>query len=142
MTRIATALLLALLAGAAGCKKAGSGGTTSSGGNGGGDGFRFRPEGGSTTILGKSRDRALDTELMNEMRQVTTALEADYPNGKGPADKAGWVALLRDFRTLRPLVDKGEVITFPNVNVRSQPAGPANTVLMYEKRVVDHNDGI
>ena len=80
--------------------------------------------------------------MMNEMKQVMVALEADYPNGKGPADKAGWVALLRDFRHLRAAVDKGEVIAFMNVNIRSQLAGSANTVLMYEKRVVDHDDGI
>lgn len=143
MARFATALLLALLVGAAGCKKSGPAGSGSSGGPSSGEAtFRFRPEGGSTTILGKSRDRALDAELMNEMRQVLTVLEADYPNGRGPADKAGWVKLLRDFRTLRPLVDKGEVIAYPNVNPRGQPAGPAQTVLMYEKRVVDHNDGL
>jgi hypothetical protein len=78
---------------------------------------------------------------MNEMRQVLVALDADYPNGKGPGDKAGWVALLRDYRHLRAAIDKGEVLAFTNVNVRGQ-AEPANTVLMYEKRVVDHNDGL
>jgi hypothetical protein len=148
MTRIAAVLLLALLAGAAGCKKAGTAGTGSgggggNGGDGGGDPFRFRPKGGSTTLPGQIRDRALDTVIADEMRQAATAITAEDPTSpRSPADKAGWLKLLQGYRTLRALVESGEVVTFQNVNLLKQPDGGASTVLMYEKRVVDYGDGI
>jgi len=100
--------------------------------------FDFRPKGGSTTILGKARDRALDLRLISEMSQVTTLLLADMID-KSPADKAGWLALLRDLRNLRPLVDSGEVVVFNNVDLRR---GGSGTVLMYETRVETDDDGI
>lgn len=99
--------------------------------------IRFRPPGGSSTILGKSRDRALDTEIMNELRQIKIVLMTDYPTGGCPADKKGWLTLLRDFRQVRGLIDRDEMITFSPPRL-----GDPNTVLMYEKRVVDENDGI
>src|SRR4051812_18552486 len=78
------------------------------------------PEGGSTTVFGKARDRAVDIQIMTEMRQARLAIDADFPDGKGPADKAAWLALLRDFRVLRPLVESGEVVACPGVNVQRQ----------------------
>ena len=98
----------------------------------------FRPTGGSSTVLGKSRDRALDLRLMNEMKQVKLGLDADF-DGRSPANKAGWLAFLRDYATLRALVDKGEVVAFNNIDTRR--AG-ADTVLMYETRVETEDDGI
>src|SRR5262249_29826754 len=71
MARLATVCLLALILGVAACQKAGTGGTGGTAGGGGGGGgtehFRFRPEGGSTTILGKARDRALDAEMGTDL---------------------------------------------------------------------------
>jgi hypothetical protein len=94
----------------------------------------FRPSGGSNTVLGKARDRALDARLMNELRQVKTGLDAD--GGNVPANKAAWIAFLRDYPTLRSMVDRGELIAFSQVRL-----GDSNTVLMYEPRIVQHNDG-
>jgi hypothetical protein len=101
------------------------------------DHIRFRPKGGSNTVLGKARDRALDTEILNEMRQVKIALMTDYMDGGVPANKKAWLELLRDFRNLRALLDKDELVAFTAVRQNAP-----NTVLMYEKRVVEDNDGI
>ncbi len=100
--------------------------------------FDFRPPGGSSTVLGKARDRALDIRLMNEMGQVNILLEVDL-NGRAPADKAAWLMVLRELTTLRKLVDSGEVVAFTNVDARRAGAG---TVLMYETRIETENDGI
>jgi hypothetical protein len=94
----------------------------------------FRPPGGSTTVLGKARDRALDARIMNELRQVKTGLDADMAGV--PANKTAWVAFLRDYATLRGMVDRGEVIAFSQVRL-----GDASTVLMYETRILTDNDG-
>ncbi|MFQ3652619.1 MAG: hypothetical protein SNJ75_20060 [Gemmataceae bacterium] len=94
----------------------------------------FRPTGGSTTVLGKARDRALDARILNEMRQVKTGLEADMAGV--PANKAAWVAFLRDYPTLRGMVDRGELIAFSQVQL-----GDSSTVLMYETRILTANDG-
>ncbi len=100
--------------------------------------FRFRPKEGSSTVLGKARDRALDAEVINEMRQIPTMIMADNPvSPASPGDERGWQALLRDCRTLRGLQAKGELVYFNNVRLNTP-----NTVLMYEKRVVDEDDGI
>jgi hypothetical protein len=137
---IAATLALALLCAATGCpKKAPPAPPTPTPSNTGLGGSLGRaPEGGSQTLAGKIRDRAVDTQILNEMGQVRTALEADSPEGNGPANTAGWLALLRDFRHLRPMVASGEVVAYPNVNVQRQPPG---TVLMYETRAAQ-GDGI
>src|ERR1700709_319025 len=76
------------------------------------------PEGGSQTVFGKSRDRVVDTQIMDEMRQVKTAIDADSPEGKGPANAAAWLTFLRDFRILRGMLEKGELVAYPNVDLR------------------------
>ena len=137
---IAATLALALLCAATGCRKnappAPPAPTPSNAALGGTLGRA--PEGGSQTVFGKARDRAVDTQILNEMGQVRTALEADSPEGNGPADTKAWLAFLRDFRILRPMVQKGEVVAYPNVNVLRQAP---NTVLMYETRAAQ-GDGI
>ena len=95
------------------------------------------PEGGSQTVFGKSRDRAVDAQIMGEMRQVKTGIDADSPEGKGPANAAAWLAFLRDYRILRSLLEKGELVVYPDVDLRKDP----NAVLMYEVRVIQ-GDGI
>jgi hypothetical protein len=94
----------------------------------------FRPPGGSATVLGKARDRALDARILNELRQVKTGLDADMAGV--PANKAAWVAFLRDYPTLRGMVDRGEVIAFSQLRL-----GDPSTVLMYETRILSDNDG-
>ena len=96
------------------------------------------PEGGSTTLPGKIRDRTVDGQIMGEMRQVKLAIDADSPEGKGPANDAAWKATLRDLRNLRLMLENGELVAYPGVDLRRDP----NAVLMYEKRVVSQNDGI
>jgi hypothetical protein len=95
------------------------------------------PEGGSQTVFGKSRDRAVDAQIMGEMRQVKTGIDADSPEGKGPANAAAWLTFLRDYRILRSLLEKGELVAYPGVDLRKDP----NAVLMYEVRVMQ-GDGI
>jgi hypothetical protein len=135
---IAAALGLSLLCAVTGCPKkpappAPTPSNTALGGT-----LGRAPEGGSTTIPGKSRDRAVDLQIMTEMKQVCLAIEADSPDGKGPANADAWRALLRDFRILRTMLENGELVAYPNVDLRKDP----NAVLMYEKRVVAQNDGI
>ncbi|NBO91404.1 MAG: hypothetical protein EBV06_03675 [Planctomycetia bacterium] len=95
----------------------------------------FRPTGGSTTLAGKMRDRALDARLMDEMRQVKLGLDADMVGV--PANKAAWLAFLRDFRTLRGMLEKDELIAFSSVRL-----GDSRTVMMYEKRIMTDPDAI
>lgn len=102
---------------------------------GGNPHVNFRPPGGSSTVLGQSRDRALDARLMNEFRQVKTGLDAD--GGAVPRDRTAWIAFLRDYATLRAAVNSGEIVAFSQVTL-----GDGTTVLMYEKRIETQNDGI
>jgi hypothetical protein len=136
---IAASLVLGLLCAVTGCPKknppAPAAPTPSNSGLGGTLGRA--PEGGSQTVFGTSRDRAVDTQIMNEMSQVKLAIDADSPDGKGPANAAAWKALLRDFRHLRTMLEKGELVAYPNVDLRKDP----NAVLMYETRVAK-GDGI
>ncbi len=94
----------------------------------------FRPVGGSSTVLGRVRDLALMTKIMDEMRQVKLGLDADAAGV--PGNKQAWVAFLRDYKTLRGLVDSGEVIAFSDVRL-----GDAGTVLMYDTRINTDPDG-
>ena len=71
------------------------------------------------------------------MGQVRTALLADYMDGRVPPNKAAWLALLRDFRQLRAMLDKDELVAFSDVR-----QGAPNTVLMYEKRIEEDGDAI
>ena len=137
---IVASLALALLCAATGCPKkaapappAPPPSNTALGGT-----LGRAPEGGSQTVFGKARDRAVDAQIMSDMRQAKLALDADFPNGKGPADTKAWLVLLRDFRILRPMVEKGEVVAYPGVDVLRQQPG---TVLMYETRA-EQGDGI
>lgn len=136
---IAATLALALLCAATGCRKAAPTPAAPPPSNTALGGTLGRaPEGGSQTVFGTSRDRAVDAQIMNDMKQVRLAIETESPEGQGPADSAAWLALLRDSRILRPMVQKGEVVAYPNVNVLRQPP---NTVLMYETRAAQ-GDGI
>lgn len=96
----------------------------------------FRPVGGSTTLAGKMRDRALDARMMNDMNGVKIGLDADMI--PVPNSKEAWVNWLRrDFKILAPMVEKGEVIAFTQVRL-----GDADTVLMYETRIATDPDAI
>ncbi|MGL4551582.1 MAG: hypothetical protein ACRC33_10375 [Gemmataceae bacterium] len=138
--RFATPLLLTLAVAVAGCGKkkdpepdpAKAAGVQPGAAN---PHVEFRPTGGSTTLAGKMRDRALDARMMDEMRQVKLGLDAD---GIGvPANKAAWITWLRDYKTLRGLLEKDELVAFSNVRL-----GDAGTVLMYEKRILTDPDAI
>ncbi len=135
---IAASLALGLLCAVTGCPKTTPPPPAAPSNTALGGSLGRAPKDGSTTVLGKARDRVVDVQIMTEMRDAKLALDADFPNGKGPANTAAWLALLRDLRNLRQMVEKGEVVAHPGVDVQRQPSG---TVLMYETRAAQ-GDGI
>ena len=134
---IASSLALALLCAASGCAKKTPPAAPAPNNSGLGGTLGRAPEGGSQTILGKARDRAVDIQIMSEMQQVVIGILADSPEGNGPANSAAWLTFLRDYRNIRQMVEKGEVVAHSGVNVLKQPS----MVLMYETRAAK-GDGI
>ena len=137
---IAASLGLALLCAVTGCpkKKNPPAPPPAQNNSGLGGSLGRAPEGGSTTVFGKSRDRAADAQITTEMRQVRVAIDADFPTGKGPANADAWRALLRDFRILRGMLERGEIVAEMGVDVQREKPG---TLLMYEVRAAN-GDGI
>lgn len=89
--------------------------------------FEFRPKEGSTTILGKVRDRALDARDTHDANQLKIMLMAD---GVGPGSDADWAKLLGTFKRLNELRAEGALRFYHNV-----PFGSPTTVMLYEKSI-------
>jgi hypothetical protein len=144
MPRIATAALLALLAGALGCNLR-TGGKTGSGtgtaapapqpaGNQLGGTLGPAPAGGSTTVLGKSRDRAVDTQIGNDLKNLYLAYtQHETLEGQGPAGVADLGNSIG--ARMRDMIMGGDVVVYWKVKFANLTQGTSATVLAYEKRV-------
>lgn len=98
--------------------------------------FRDRPQGGSSTVLGKSRDRALDAELLHEMNQLSLGFTADMAR-ETPATKDDWLRLLNGYKALPRLIREDKMVAGCKVLL-----GNSQQVILYEKRIETDPDAI
>ncbi|MBY0230236.1 MAG: hypothetical protein K2W96_13215 [Gemmataceae bacterium] len=87
--------------------------------------FDIRVKEGSSTFLGKARDRVLDARDAHDANQLKIMLMAD---GQGPGSDAEWARLLGTFKRLNELRQEGALHFYHNVKY-----GSPTTVMLYEK---------
>lgn len=99
--------------------------------------FAVIPEGGSSSLPGKIRDRAVERQISNDLKQLALFYIAyDASNSRGPASAEEWLkGASPDEKALVKQTEQGGKYVFNwKLRLSQLPRGTSDTILGYEAR--------